>query len=240
MGVVYKLTFPNGKAYIGITVRPMETRWLQHVRCSKNKKYQQPVHRAINKYKPENVKISLLHSGVEGTLLQSLEIEEIKAAKDSGQILYNMTVGGEGVIGYVHTNEDKAKISASLLGNQRTKGRVWSDKERQNRAENRVPISESTRQKLRDALKARPVRKGFQHSEKVRKAMSDGRTGSKNARAILDESSVSKIKLLICQDYMLKDIAELFGVSSGIISRICTDRAWSHVPWPLDNQFRED
>lgn len=230
MGCVYKLSFPNGKAYIGVTVREMSLRWRRHVYCSKNKEYQQPVHRAINKYGHENVVISFLYENIDDDFLFDLEVEEIRKAKETGLILYNMTSGGDGVSGYVLNEADRKKISSSLLGNTRTLGRKWTEEERLKRAANRKPISEETRQKLSTASTGKQACLGKTHSEEAKKLMSQNRTGSLNANSKLSEEQVIEIRKLLAQGKMHKEIAPLYGITTGTVSGIATKRLWSSVP----------
>jgi group I intron endonuclease len=57
MGIIYKLTFPNGKAYIGQTKRDLETRFKEHIYEAKHKEGNQctVLNAAINKYGAESI-----------------------------------------------------------------------------------------------------------------------------------------------------------------------------------------
>lgn len=53
--------------------------------------------------------------------------------------------------------------------------------------------------------------------------------GIKNGRAKLDDKKVVLIRLLRENGFTTLEIADLFGVSNQIISRICKREAWTHV-----------
>ena len=112
-GYIYKIVFPNGKHYIGLTTTSLEQRTKQHKCCAKsgNTKW---LYNALRKY----------------DMIDTLELIEIDTAnteeelceKEIGYILnynsyymngngYNMTFGGEGTNGYVFTEEDNKKNS---------------------------------------------------------------------------------------------------------------------------------
>ena len=112
-GYIYKIQFPNGKNYIGLTTS-LERRTKQHKKCAKNGDIKL-LYKALRKY----------------DIVDSFELVEIDTAisfeelceKEIGYILeynsydgygYNMTRGGEGTIGYVYTEETRQQISDSL------------------------------------------------------------------------------------------------------------------------------
>ena len=115
-GTIYKIEFPNGKHYIGLTIRSLEIRKKEHKKAANfgDKKY---LYNALRKY----------------DLVDTFELIEIDTAnsleelreKEIGYILkynsyyingygYNMTYGGEGTNGYLFTQEDKQKISENV------------------------------------------------------------------------------------------------------------------------------
>ena len=113
-GSIYKIVFPNGKHYIGLTTTSLEQRTKEHIKCAKNGD-NKCLYNAIRKY----------------DMIDTLELKEIDTAdtiyelceKEIGYIIeynsyyidgngYNMTHGGEGTNGYVFTEDVKRKISA--------------------------------------------------------------------------------------------------------------------------------
>jgi len=113
--------------------------------------------------------------------------------KDLGTgILRNLTDGGEGVSGYVAREETKRKISESLIGNQRNKGKNHTEETKRKISEALIGNqrfkgknhTEESKRKMSEALKGRKlsgehirkmseVRKGKKHSEETRRKISE-------------------------------------------------------------------
>ncbi len=109
MGCIYKLTSPSGGVYIGKTNRSLEQRIKEHAYAADAGKSHK-ICGAIRKYGLENFKVDVLFDEVDSNdELNYLEIEEIKKHKDAGINLYNMTDGGEGIVGYL-SEETYSKI----------------------------------------------------------------------------------------------------------------------------------
>ena len=98
---VYCHTFPNGKRYIGITKRALETRWHKDGSGYKG----QVVYDAIVKYGWDNVKHEILEEGLSEEEAQFYEKQHIKEYGAHTSVNgYNCTWGGEGT----NTFDDKA------------------------------------------------------------------------------------------------------------------------------------
>ena len=129
-GFLYRLTFPNGKAYIGITTKSVEKRFIQHCSLARIGRVSFAVHLAISKYDSKNVVVETLATAdVES--LKRLEIEEINKQNTRYPNGYNLTDGGDGAVGMdaetrqkisnaasgrTATPETKAKLSAAHMG----------------------------------------------------------------------------------------------------------------------------
>lgn len=119
--VIYCLTFENGKKYVGLTTRDLDSRINEHCRYSfnnKTKDFNSKKGRAIRKYM--TFEVSVLY---EGDDLNEKEIEFIELY-DSFNNGYNLTVGGEGATGYVCSNEMRQHISKKLIGNKNSEGHI--------------------------------------------------------------------------------------------------------------------
>ena len=115
-GYIYKIQFPNGKHYIGITSRSLEQRQIEHKRCAKNgdTKY---LYNALRKYNMEDT--------LELVEIDTADNKEELCEKEMGYILmynssdkeygYNGTIGGEGTSGYSFTEEQRKNVSKSQL-----------------------------------------------------------------------------------------------------------------------------
>ena len=116
---IYKITnLDNGKCYVGFTRETPHIRWRNHVRQSRlDKERHTYLHSAIRKYGEDRFTVEVLEEGEANHLLSVREeywISEIKPE-------YNLTEGGNGVVGYKHTEETKKKITGRPKG---VKGKV--------------------------------------------------------------------------------------------------------------------
>ena len=130
---VYKLTNSvNGTVYIGITVRSVKKRWLQHQSCARrNVNY--PLYNAMNKYGVDAFVVEQMHEGKELKEIRLIEqqlIEKYNSHISFGKG-YNLTFGGEYIdkmslesieksrlarIGQKRTAEQKIAISKGRIG----------------------------------------------------------------------------------------------------------------------------
>lgn len=144
--------------------------------------------RTIAKVGAENVVISVFPCGSEQDAFD-LEIIVIDILRTDGHRLVNLTDGGDGVRGYVLTDEarlkmslaqkgkvltaeHRAKMSASRMGrkfSQETRGKISSA----NKGKKRGPFSEETKRNMSAALVGRPV------SDETRERMAASQTGKK-------------------------------------------------------------
>ena len=108
-GVVYLIKFPNKKYYVGITTTSFEERKTNHLSHANTSNL--PVHNAILKY-GKKVKWEVIDQADNWDDLTDLEIRYIKEYNsyidDNG---YNLTNGGDGTVGYKHTEENNQKNS---------------------------------------------------------------------------------------------------------------------------------
>ena len=114
--VIYCLTFPSGKKYIGLTTQPLKERLREHIKESfrKGSKELDTVKaRAIRKYLEFSVEIL-----EECNNINDLNESEIKfiAKYDTVKNGYNISTGGGGSFGIKMTNETKLKISKANKG----------------------------------------------------------------------------------------------------------------------------
>ena len=125
--VIYCLTFPNGKVYIGKTKNKLSSRLSEHCNRAfeqKSKSFNNKKERAIRKYLTFSVDI--LYSG------DDLNDNEIKFIKefDSFKNGYNCTIGGDGSsgantnLGSKQSKETIEKRAAKLRGRTRNKSVV--------------------------------------------------------------------------------------------------------------------
>jgi len=114
-GYIYKIVFPNGKHYIGLTIRSIEKRMKEHRKAARRGDTQ-CLYKAIRKYNMvdtfELIEIDTADSIDELSELEMHYIEEYNSFyMDEGNKGYNMTRGGEGGGGYVFTEDVKRLLS---------------------------------------------------------------------------------------------------------------------------------
>jgi group I intron endonuclease len=107
----------NNKKYVGISTN-VSSRWDAH-RWAAQRGSAYLLHRAIRLHGIENFNFEVIASARDWDSLCKLEVTLISqfAAFGSG---YNMTAGGEGVMGRSHSAEWRAKMSALRLGVKRS------------------------------------------------------------------------------------------------------------------------
>lgn len=105
--IIYALTSPTGRIYIGQTVVDLPTRWSQHVYCAKSG-HRSKLYTSMQKYAPElwTREVVARCSGQEQ--LDATEVMFIKAFGD-----LNLKSGGRAG---KHSPETRAKISAAHMG----------------------------------------------------------------------------------------------------------------------------
>lgn len=135
---LYRHTSPSGKVYIGITSRDVYKRWNKGMGYKPCKLF----FRAILKYGWDNIKHEVLFTNLEEDRAKGLEIELIKHYK-SLEISYNLTNGGDGMLGYIPSEDTINKMKKSL------KGRISPTKG--------VPMKDSTKQLLREVHLGKPL-----------------------------------------------------------------------------------
>lgn len=109
----------NGKGYVGFTVSTIEERWNQHCIESFSNNSSELLYRAMRKYGRFNFSIELI-TECEDEIF-ALKILEPKYIEEYDTFVrnergYNLTKGGEGAIGLIHTLESKQKMRDAKLG----------------------------------------------------------------------------------------------------------------------------
>lgn len=133
--IIYRLTNTvNQKTYIGLTIKTLDARWRTH-RNSASAGSSQYIHKAIRKYGAD----FFLREVLEETTVEAMRERETEwIAKLNPE--YNMTKGGDGCIGYKHSEETR-----KLLKEKRNK---------------RPPAPNETRAKMSAARRGKPMPAG--------------------------------------------------------------------------------
>ncbi len=177
-GCLYRLTFPSGKVYIGITKNSAAARFAAHVSFATTGKRLCAVHHAILKHGADSVRVETLAVVDDWQKLPAMEVEAIKLNGSKFPNGYNLTDGGEGTIGVIRSAEVRAKHSAAKKGrplNKETMEKAWAA------SRGRVK-TDAERAKISASHKGK--KKSPEHIAKIADAQR-GRTLSLEARAHL-------------------------------------------------------
>jgi group I intron endonuclease len=167
----------SGKMYIGITSRPPEVRWGNNgsqYTSTKNPCF----HNAIKKYGWDNFEHIILFENLTEQEAKLKEQELIAkyhtCVYDNNKMGYNMTFGGEGLLGHVASEETRRKMSESKIGEKNSfYGKRHSDEAKQKMSQDR---------KGKNTGELNPFY-GRTHSDQTKQILSEyasERTGDKN------------------------------------------------------------
>jgi group I intron endonuclease len=118
MGCLYRITSPSGKCYLGITSKTAAERWTAHLQRTREGR-SQALQKAIVKYGADAFTVETLVIADKWDYLCDLERKAIAAFNTKAPHGYNLTDGGEGIVGRVHTETASKNMSAGQLKRQR-------------------------------------------------------------------------------------------------------------------------
>jgi len=233
VGIIYKaISKTSGKVYIGKTICGLNKRRSDHLTEAFNKnsnKYNTHFSRAIRKYGEEDFMWEILYEEIFHTQLLKLEIITIEAYSSlcNG---YNMTKGGEGTIGYSHTNKAKAKMSKSKKGNSIWKGKTHTEesKAKMSKAQKGKKHTNESKAKISKSLKGRPApNKGKTHTAETKAKISESIKCENHPQAKLNWEKVTEIRELYkTGKYTKKYIANMYEMAGRTIGRIINNESW--------------
>ncbi|HET8688619.1 MAG TPA: GIY-YIG nuclease family protein [Methanosarcina sp.] len=139
---IYRITnLITNKVYIGFTSNPT-ARWGSHCSESKNKNSknaQKILYQSMRKHNIENFIFDVIYQSKDAehtkNVMENYFITEYNSYIDfpnSGG--YNMTLGGDGLVGYTPSKETCEQISISLIGNTNGSGNKGKSKSKRHRA----------------------------------------------------------------------------------------------------------
>lgn len=201
--IVYLVTnLKNGKRYVGKTKRDLEKRWREHVTHSHGGSDEMALYRTIQKHGAESFELSVLEECVDEDALDEAEkrwIRELGTFRRE----YNMTEGGDGLKGYRHTAETRAKMSASRKGKKRSA----EARANMSRAQKGHSVSDASREKMRQA------KLGTKRSAEDRRKISEGQ--------YVKVAQYDLVGNPIATYLSLKDAQMITGIQFQNISRAC-------------------
>jgi len=203
--LLYRLTFPNGKIYIGLSTKSLKERVRQHLSAAYHGKSKTVLVKAIRKYEG-NFSSEVLCVG-SLSFIQQLEISAIERFKSLYPNGYNLAFGGE--ISAMLNPHVADKVSASLTGRKLKPESIAKREATKKRNGTHIPTQE-TRQKLSawqigrkmspeavaKAVLSKKMNGGNQYSDEARKKISDANKGkvvSEITRKKISEAQKGKI-----------------------------------------------
>lgn len=145
----------NGKCYVGITSQEPKKRWLNGLGYAKHLHFG----KAIEKYGWDNFEHIILCKNLSEKSAKELEIAIIAYLETQNPNKgYNITNGGDGVLGLKHTDESKIKMSNAKSGT--------------NHPNFGTHLPESTKQKISEKLVGNKNAAGSVRSEETKSKMS--------------------------------------------------------------------
>ena len=181
MGTIYKLTFPNGKIYIGMTSVSLRNRLYCHRFKAKADAPKLLLHRA---WKLHGEPLAEVLAIVEDSDLAATEIRAIRAFGSYGDGGYNMTPGGEDspmktpeivekVRMLASTPERITKTKATHTGAKRSPElrQLFSEMRKGQRAG--IPKTAEHRRKISEANKGKSFNVGRKNTDETKAKMSE-------------------------------------------------------------------
>lgn len=156
--IVYQATNTvSGMAYVGATKQSLAVRKREHKSAAKGAASRSKFHAAIRAFGFDAFEWSVLW---EGDSLSEMCLQERRLIEERDSIAngYNTVAGGIGVVGYVFTAEDKAKISRAVKDFQFSIGNGFKKRRQGALFHSRlgVPHTEEAKRKISEAGKALP------------------------------------------------------------------------------------
>ncbi len=192
--LLYLVTGPSGKRYVGITSGAIEDRWKQHLADARRGRSRGALHAAIRLYGADAFAIQQIGSCETWGQLCEMEKAAIASYGTFRPAGYNLTRGGDGVIGCVYADrspESKANLSRKIAeaNDRRTpeeRARISEVISASKLGKKRAP---ETVAKVANALRGKP------RSAEVIAKISAGNTGKKHSaevRARMSEIAKSR------------------------------------------------
>lgn len=146
------------KSYIGITTKGYRNRWKRHVQDAASGS-QTALHRAIRKHGENGFQLAVLMKPESIERLKQAEVWTIEHLKTMAPNGYNLTRGGDGVIGGIFPESWYAAVRAAAERRRGVKRlpEVIAKMSAAQRGRKRPTISEETRKRMSEAQKGRKM-----------------------------------------------------------------------------------
>jgi group I intron endonuclease len=211
--IVYKATSKTtGKSYIGITSKAMSIRWNNHL-CRAKRNWPGKLYNAIRKHGAEDFEVSAVALAKTWKELLGLEVVLIRQF-DTFNNGYNMTLGGEGNLGWVPSPEWRLKLRKINLGkvlSDATRSKISASTAGANNPRFGTKWSEETRVKVVDWMTKHSPARGVPKSLSTRCKM------SASARRYRNDHGVKYLHA--GRSMLLKDWSRISGINRHTLSQ---------------------
>jgi hypothetical protein len=215
MGCLYSLTFPSGKAYIGISSRDAETRFTGHVKHATTGR-RNAVHRAILKYGRDNVVVRTIVVASDLAYLKDLEKKAIMLYCTVSPHGYNMTNGGEDSGFWCEETREKARKSQIVRWQ-----RISAERKRSLTVSQIAAMRAATSDPAVESMRVSRIK------ETMRGPSSRIARGQDRPNAKMNPEKLKNVRYLIGSGISDYHIASQFGVSRELIRDIRLGKRWT-------------
>lgn len=226
----------NGKRYVGSAVC-VRKRWSEHRSDLRSGRHHSvALQRAWKRYGENSFEFLVVEICPKNELIQREQVHiDVRSE-------YNICKKAGSSLGVKHSAEARAKMSARLMGNQRTKGRKYSREicERMaapKRGRNLPPRPEEWCRRISDAKKGKSVGLGREVSAETREKIRKSLTGRKmptslrksDPRLTLTDLEVEKILEMRISGAGFSEISSRVGVARQLAQKICARKRYEWV-----------
>lgn len=214
-GKIYKITnLVNGLIYIGCTVNQINHRFEEHLyRCFKTD-YKSKLYNSIKKYGKENFSIELIEECDLNIIYETEKkyIEKYDTFKNG----LNSTLGGEGCLGYVHSDEIRKKISENTKKGNSHKGKTYEQLYGDRAEEEKLKRKENSEWK--------------EMTEEERKKRVENIKIGNRKKSKYSIELVKEIKQKINEGFKIKELKKLYPqVYENFFYDLKNNRRWSDI-----------
>lgn len=216
---VYRHTSPSGRVYIGITSKEdVRQRW----KYGEGYRLCRMFNKAIKKYGWKNIKHEVLFRGLSEDRAKNLEIALIRHYKNLG-ISYNITNGGQGILGMKFSEESKEKMRKAKLGRtlpEETKRKMSLSRIGRECPTKGIPWSEERREHMSKIKKGKKTIYHISKEELIRR-FKEAQKGVTSV-PVLQYSLDGKLIAQFCSQ---REAALAVGTRASCISNCCLENA---------------
>lgn len=216
-GKIYKITNKvNGLIYIGCTISSLDKRFKEHLYRCFTSNYKSKLYNSMKKNGQENFTIELIEE-CDLSIIYEREKTYIEHYNSFNEGL-NLTIGGEGCLGYVHSPEIRVKISEAIKNGKSHKGKTYEEIYGIN--------ADEQREKRRLSLKKNW--ESISDNEKEKRINNNRETKQKNSKYGVE--LITEIKNKINNGVKFKEIKEQYPqIKDWLYYNLKNNRRWKNI-----------